>query len=299
MSEFARADGRLPHQLRPIRFQNGIAPHATGSTLIEWGNTRVICAVTIEDSVPKWMQSQKISGGWVTAEYSMLPYSTLDRKARDISKLKLDGRSQEIQRLIGRSLRAAVDLEALGARTVWIDCDVLQADGGTRTASITGAFVALGLALRKLQAAGKLTKSPLKPGVAAVSVGVVQDVPLLDLAYVEDRDAAVDLNLVMDGSGQFIELQASGEEATFSDTQLASMLALGRAGIGPRHRQSRHKLGRLWLWRSLAARRRRHDGLADRLPCVCLARPVAPAVQPCQLGDHLQQPASHAGGGRQ
>jgi len=231
MSEFVRADGRLPHQLRPIRFQNGIAPHATGSTLIEWGNTRVICAVTIEDSVPKWMQSQKISGGWVTAEYSMLPYSTLDRKARDISKLKLDGRSQEIQRLIGRSLRAAVDLEALGARTVWIDCDVLQADGGTRTASITGAFVALGLALRKLQAAGKLTKSPLKPGVAAVSVGVVQDVPLLDLAYVEDRDAAVDLNLVMDGSGQFIELQASGEEATFSDTQLASMLALGRAGI--------------------------------------------------------------------
>ena len=231
MSEFVRADGRLPHQLRPIRFQNGIAPHATGSTLIEWGNTRVICAVTIEDSVPKWMQSQKISGGWVTAEYSMLPYSTLDRKARDISKLKLDGRSQEIQRLIGRSLRAAVDLEALGARTVWIDCDVLQADGGTRTASITGAFVALGLALRKLQDAGKLTKSPLKPGVAAVSVGVVQDVPLLDLAYVEDRDAAVDLNLVMDGSGQFIELQASGEEATFSDTQLASMLALGRAGI--------------------------------------------------------------------
>ena len=231
MSEFARADGRLPHQLRPIRFQNGIAPHATGSTLIEWGNTRVICAVTIEDSVPKWMQSQKISGGWVTAEYSMLPYSTLDRKARDISKLKLDGRSQEIQRLIGRSLRAAVDLEALGARTVWIDCDVLQADGGTRTASITGAFVALGLALRKLQAASKLTKSPLKPGVAAVSVGVVQDVPLLDLAYVEDRDAAVDLNLVMDGSGQFIEVQASGEEATFSDTQLASMLALGRAGI--------------------------------------------------------------------
>ena len=231
MSEFVRADGRLPHQLRPIRFQNGIAPHATGSTLIEWGNTRVICAVTIEDSVPKWMQSQKISGGWVTAEYSMLPYSTLDRKARDISKLKLDGRSQEIQRLIGRSLRAAVDLEALGSRTIWIDCDVLQADGGTRTASITGGFVALGLALRKLQSEGKLTKSPLKPGVAAVSLGVVNEVALLDLAYVEDKDAAVDLNLVMDANGQFIELQASGEEATFSDAQLASMLALGRAGI--------------------------------------------------------------------
>ncbi len=231
MSEFVRADGRLPHQLRPIRFQNGIAPHATGSTLIEWGNTRVICAVTIEDSVPKWMQSQKISGGWVTAEYSMLPYSTLDRKARDISKLKLDGRSQEIQRLIGRSLRAAVDLEALGSRTIWIDCDVLQADGGTRTASITGGFVALGLALRKLQTEGKLTKSPLKPGVAAVSLGIFQDVALLDLAYVEDKDASVDLNLVMDANGQFIELQASGEEATFSDAQLASMLTLGRAGI--------------------------------------------------------------------
>lgn len=231
MSEFVRADGRLPHQLRSIRFQNGIAPHATGSTLIEWGKTRVICAVTIEDSVPKWMQSQKISGGWVTAEYSMLPYSTLDRKARDISKLKLDGRSQEIQRLIGRSLRAAVDLEALGSRTIWIDCDVLQADGGTRTASITGGFVALGLALRKLQADGKLTKSPLKPGVAAVSLGIFRDVALLDLAYVEDKDASVDLNLVMDANGQFIELQASGEEATFSDAQLASMLALGRAGI--------------------------------------------------------------------
>lgn len=231
MTEFVRADGRQPHQLRPIRFQNGIAPHATGSTLIEWGNTRVICAVTIDNSVPKWMQSQKITGGWVTAEYSMLPYSTLDRKARDISKLKLDGRSQEIQRLIGRSLRAAIDLEALGSRTIWIDCDVLQADGGTRTASITGGFVALGLALKRLQAKGDLQTSPLKPGVAAVSVGVVGGTPLLDLAYTEDRDAAVDLNLVMDAGGQFIELQASGEETTFSEEQLASMLALGRSGI--------------------------------------------------------------------
>jgi ribonuclease PH len=231
MTELVRADGRQPHQLRPIRFQNGIAPHATGSTLIEWGNTRVICAVTIDNSVPKWMQSQKITGGWVTAEYSMLPYSTLDRKARDISKLKLDGRSQEIQRLIGRSLRAAIDLEALGSRTIWIDCDVLQADGGTRTASITGGFVALGLALKRLQAKGDLQTSPLKPGVAAVSVGVVGGTPLLDLAYTEDRDAAVDLNLVMDAAGQFIELQASGEETTFSEEQLASMLTLGRAGI--------------------------------------------------------------------
>lgn len=232
MTEFVRADGRLAHQLRSIRFQNGIAPHATGSTLIEWGNTRVICAATIEESVPKWMQSQKIPGGWLTAEYSMLPYSTLDRKARDISKLKLDGRSQEIQRLIGRSLRAAVDLEALGTRTLWIDCDVLQADGGTRTASITGAYVAIGLAVRRLKAEGKLAAATeVLKGVAAVSVGVVKNVPLLDLAYVEDKDAAVDLNLVMNAAGEFVELQASGEEATFSDAQLASMLALGRSGI--------------------------------------------------------------------
>jgi ribonuclease PH len=232
MTEFVRADGRLPHQLRSIRFQNGIAPHATGSTLIEWGNTRVICAATIEESVPKWMQSQKIPGGWLTAEYSMLPYSTLDRKARDISKLKLDGRSQEIQRLIGRSLRAAVDLEALGTRTLWIDCDVLQAEGGTRTASITGAYVAIGLAVRKLKSEGKLAAATeVLKGVAAVSVGVVKDVALLDLAYVEDKDAAVDLNLVMNAEGEFVELQASGEEATFSDAQLASMLALGRTGI--------------------------------------------------------------------
>lgn len=231
MTENTRADGRLPHQLRPITFRNGIAPHATGSTLVEWGNTRVICAVTIEETVPKWMQSQKISGGWLTAEYSMLPYSTLGRKARDISKLKLDGRSQEIQRLIGRALRAALDLELLGSRTVWIDCDVLQADGGTRTASITGGYVALGLALKKLRAEGKITTQPLKVGVAAVSLGVVADIPLLDLAYTEDRDASVDLNLVMDDSGRFIELQASGEESTFSTDQLQAMLALGQSGV--------------------------------------------------------------------
>ena len=231
MSEFVRADGRSASQLRPIQFQPGIAPHATGSVLISWGNTRVICAVTIEESVPKWMQAEKISGGWLTAEYSMLPYSTVDRKARDISKLKLDGRSQEIQRLIGRSLRASLDLEALGARTVWIDCDVLQADGGTRTASITGAYVALALALRRIQVEGKLAASPLRTPVAAVSLGVVADQVLLDLAYTEDRDAAVDLNLVMDGRGRFIELQASGEESTFSSEQLDAMLAHGREGI--------------------------------------------------------------------
>ena len=232
MSEHTRADGRKPGQLRPIRFQPGIAPHATGSVLVEWGNTRVICAVTVEESVPKWMQSQKVPGGWLTAEYSMLPYSTLDRKARDISRLKLDGRSQEIQRLIGRSLRAGIDLVAFGPRTAWVDCDVLQADGGTRTAAITGAYVALAHAVRRLRSGGKLEVDPLRHAVAAVSLGVVEGVPLLDLAYVEDKDAAVDLNLVMDSGGRFIEVQASGEESTFTAGELDAMLALGREGIG-------------------------------------------------------------------
>ncbi len=227
----ARADGRLTDQLRPLRFQNHIAPHASGSTLIEWGNTRVICAVTVEESVPRWMKEQKVEGGWITAEYSMLPYSTLGRKSRDISKMKLDGRTVEIQRLIGRSLRAALDLKKVGSRTLWIDCDVLQADGGTRTASITGAFVALGLAIKKLQTEGKLTESPITSPVAAVSVGVVDGRPLLDLNYVEDAAAEVDMNLVMNGAGEFIELQASGEEATFGDRHLADLLQLGKGGI--------------------------------------------------------------------
>jgi ribonuclease PH len=227
----ARSDGRRPDQLRPIRFQNGIAPHASGSTLIEWGNTRVICGVTVEESVPRWMKEQGVTGGWITAEYSMLPYSTLTRKPRDISKGKIDGRSQEIQRLIGRSIRAALDLEKLGSRTLWLDCDVLQADGGTRTAAITGSFVALSLAMRGLIAAGKLAASPVHRPVAAVSVGLVGGQPLLDLCYVEDVAAAVDLNLVMNADGEFIELQASGEEATFSGEHLSAMLALGKAGI--------------------------------------------------------------------
>jgi ribonuclease PH len=226
-----RADGRQPAQLRPLRFQNHIAPYATGSTLIEWGKTRVICGVTVEDAVPRWMKEQGVTGGWITAEYSMLPYSTLQRKQRDISKGKIDGRSQEIQRLIGRSIRAVIDLEKLGPRTLWIDCDVLQADGGTRTAAITGAYVALALAMRQLQAEAKLKSNPLLSGVAAVSLGIVGGQPLLDLCYTEDVAATVDLNLVMNGAGQFIEVQGSGEEATFSDEQLTQMLALGRQGI--------------------------------------------------------------------
>jgi ribonuclease PH len=231
-NQFARVDGRALDQLRPVRFQNGIAPHASGSTLIEWGHTRVICGVTIEETVPRWMKDQNVTGGWITAEYSMLPYATLTRKARDISKGKIDGRSQEIQRLIGRSMRAAIDLEKIGARTIWLDCDVLQADGGTRTAAITGSYVALSLAVQKLQAEGKvpLSAEVLKP-VAAVSVGIVANRAMLDLSYVEDVAAAVDMNLVMNGAGEFIELQGTGEEASYTEAQLAAMLALGKSGI--------------------------------------------------------------------
>jgi ribonuclease PH len=214
-----------------VRFQNHIAPYATGSTLVEWGNTRVICGVTVEESVPRWMKEQGVTGGWITAEYSMLPYSTLQRKARDITKGKIDGRSQEIQRLIGRAMRATIDLEKLGTRTIWVDCDVLQADGGTRTAAITGTYVALSLAIRKLVAEGKLATSPMRHAVAAVSVGIVAGRALLDLCYTEDAAAEVDLNVVMTSAGDFIELQGTGEEATFSEAQLAEMLALGKTGI--------------------------------------------------------------------
>lgn len=228
---FARTDGRRSDELRPIRFQNHIAPYATGSTLIEWGLTRVICGVTVEEGVPRWMKDQGVGGGWITAEYSMLPYSTLTRKGRDINKGKIDGRSQEIQRLIGRAMRATIDLEKLGSRTIWVDCDVLQADGGTRTAAITGSYVALQLAIRKLLAEGKLKADPTLHPVAAVSVGLVNDEALADLCYVEDVAAQVDLNLVMNGAGEFIELQGTGEESTFSEAQLAAMLSLGKNAI--------------------------------------------------------------------
>ena len=226
-----RTDGRRAEQLRPLRFQNHIAPYATGSTLIEWGNTRVICGVTVEETVPKWMKEQNVSGGWITAEYSMLPYSTQQRKQRDITRGKIDGRSQEIQRLIGRAMRAAVDLEKLGPRTIWVDCDVLQADGGTRTAAITGSYVALSLAVSKLLVTQKLKVPPLLKAVAAVSVGIVHQQALLDLCYVEDAAAEVDMNIVMTEAGEFIELQGSGEEATFDESQLGDLLSLGRAGI--------------------------------------------------------------------
>jgi ribonuclease PH len=227
----SRRDGRQADELRPIRFQNGIAPNATGSTLIEWGQTRVICGVMVEESVPRWMKEQNVAGGWITAEYSMLPYSTQQRKQRDATRGKVEGRSMEIQRLIGRSLRAALDLEKIGARTIWIDCDVLQADGGTRTAAITGAYVALRLAVQKLLVDKKLLQDPMLNQVAAVSVGVVEGQVLLDLCFAEDAAAQVDMNLAMTGAGQFIELQGSGEEATFTEEQLAAMIKVGKAGL--------------------------------------------------------------------
>jgi ribonuclease PH len=226
-----RADGRKADELRPVTLVADFAPHATGSVLVRYGSTQVICAATIEPGVPTWMKQQGVKGGWLTAEYSMLPYSTHERKARDINKGRLDGRTVEIQRLIGRSLRAAVDLEKLGQNTLWVDCDVLQADGGTRTAAITGAYVAARLAVQKLLDEGRLRESPLTDSVAAVSAGVLGGKLLLDLAYVEDKDAEVDFNIVMTGQGRFVEVQGCGEESTFSREQLDELLALAQKGL--------------------------------------------------------------------
>ncbi len=225
-----RPDGRQPDQLRPISFVPDVAPHALGSVLVSFGDTRVICSASVEDDVPRWMRHQKVAGGWLTAEYSMLPYSTLSRKPRDISRGRLDGRSSEIQRLIGRSLRAVTDLGKLGQRTIWIDCDVLQADGGTRTASITGGCVALAIALNRLMGEGKLKDFPLRQLVSAVSSGVFADTPVLDLNYPEDKDATVDFNVVMTEGEEFVEVQGSGEEAVFSGAQMSAMLELAGKG---------------------------------------------------------------------
>ncbi|WP_269541164.1 ribonuclease PH [Cerasicoccus fimbriatus] len=231
MSENLRLDGRQVDQLRPISFEPGIAPNATGSVLVSFGNTRVICSATIEKRVPGWMNAQGVEGGWITAEYSMLPYSTLDRKPRDSSKGRVDGRTVEIQRLIGRSMRAVVDLKKMPGMTLWIDCDVLQADGGTRTASITGACVAAKMAFKRLMNDGVLAENPMENSVAAVSVGVWQDLEVLDLPYVEDRDADVDFNVVMTSAGEFVEVQGTGEEATFTQEQLDRLLSLAKKGI--------------------------------------------------------------------
>ena len=227
----SRLDARAHDQLRPVTFECGIAPHASGSVLVAMGNTRVLCGVMIEENVPRWMKEQRVTGGWLTAEYSMLPYSTLTRKPRDISKGRLDGRSSEIQRLIGRSMRAVVDLEKLGPRTIWVDCDVLQADGGTRTAAITGASLAITLACRRLVDEKKLAEIPIRQLVGAVSVGVHEGVALLDLNYEEDKAVTVDLNLVATEDGGLVEVQGAGEEATFSHAELLQMFALGEKGI--------------------------------------------------------------------
>ena len=224
-----RIHGRKADELREIKIETGIAPHAAGSALISFGNTQVICAATVDEGVPRWMKEQGVSGGWLTAEYSMLPYSTVTRKARESSRGKPDGRSTEIQRLIGRALRAVVDLRKLGHHTLWVDCDVLQADGGTRTASITGAYIAVVLACRKIEA--HLPDWPVKEQVAAISTGIVHGEPLLDLDYSEDSAAEVDMNLVMTQRGEFVEVQASGEEAVFGENALSTMLAMGRTGI--------------------------------------------------------------------
>src|SRR2546426_5905370 len=226
-----RSDGRLSDQIRPVAFELGIAPYAGGSVLVTVGNTRVICGVMIEENVPRWMKEQGVTGGWLTAEYSMLPYSTQTRKPRDIAKGRIDGRSSEIQRLIGRSLRAVMDLEKLGPRTIWIDCDVLQADGGTRTTAITGSSLALAIACRKCVREKKLDAPPMQKLVAAVSAGILDGQAVVDLNYEEDKLITVDFNLVATEDGEFVEVQASGEEATFTGSQLDQMLGLARKGI--------------------------------------------------------------------
>lgn len=227
-----RFDGRTYDQLRPITFKTGIAPHSTGSVLVSFGNTQVICSAMAEKKVPNWMASQATTKGWMSAEYAMLPYATLTRKQRASSANKVDGRSVEIQRLIGRAMRAVADLEKIPGYTLWIDCDVLQADGGTRTASISGAYVAAKIAVAKLIAAGEIQEDPFIDSVAAVSVGMCDGRAVLDLPYVEDKDADVDANVVMTGSAKFVEVQMSGEEATFDGEQLSELLALAKKGIG-------------------------------------------------------------------
>ncbi len=229
MNEAPRNDGRAPGDLRPISFIPDFMRTATGSALIEAGGTRVICTASVDEDVPRWMHGQ--GRGWVTAEYSMLPASTGERKRRDVSKGRPDGRTVEIQRLIGRSLRGIVDFEALGERTVWIDCDVLEADGGTRCAAITGGYVALELALRRVMAEGKLDKLPLTQSVAAVSAGIVDGRALLDLDYSEDSSADVDANVVMTGDGGLVEVQATAERTPLSLASLDELLALAANGI--------------------------------------------------------------------
>lgn len=226
----ARPDGRQPDQMRPVKITRGVSPYAEGSALIEIGGTKVICTASVEESVPPFMRGQ--GNGWITAEYGMLPRSSGIRIPRESATGKIKGRTHEIQRLIGRSLRAVADLACLGERQVILDCDVMQADGGTRTASITGAWVALSEAVRWMHGKNMIRRQPILDQVAAISVGIVGGLPVLDLCYEEDSHADVDLNLVMTGSGCFVELQGTAESVAFTDAQLGQMIALGRKGIG-------------------------------------------------------------------
>jgi ribonuclease PH len=225
----SRADGRGPEDLRPIEIEPDFIPSASGSALFRIGQTRLICTAMVEESVPPWMRGR--GTGWVTSEYGMLPGSTSERKSRDSSRGRVDGRTVEIQRLVGRSLRSVVDFKALGERTVWIDCDVIQADGGTRCAAICGGYVALHMALKRLVARGGLERVPLRDSVAAVSVGIVDAEPLLDLPYAEDSRAEVDMNVVMTGSGELIEVQATAERTPFGRASLDRLLELAAGGI--------------------------------------------------------------------
>ena len=226
---YYRSDNRAPNQMRPLNIVPEYIPTAEGSALIEVGNTRVICTASVEEGVPVFQRNT--GKGWVSAEYGMLPRSTLTRSPRESTRGRVGGRTHEIQRLIGRSLRAVTDLQRLGERGIFLDCDVIQADGGTRTASVTGAFVALGLALEKLVDAGTLTSVPLKDFVAAVSVGIVDGVPLLDLNYEEDSRADVDMNFVMTAGHKFVEIQATAEHQVFDEIQLEKMITLARQGL--------------------------------------------------------------------
>ena len=229
MSQFQRSAARAANQLRPVRITRGYTIHAEGSVLIEFGNTKVLCTASVEERVPP---HKRVSGeGWVTAEYGMLPRATHTRSDREAARGKQSGRTQEIQRLIGRSLRAVFDLAALGERTISLDCDVIQADGGTRTAAITGAFVAAQDAVNKLLSEGKISTSPIKDHVAAISVGIVQGTPLLDLEYTEDSACDTDMNVVMTGAGHFVEVQGTAEGAAFSRTEMNALLGLAEAGI--------------------------------------------------------------------
>jgi len=224
-----RIDQRQPAQMRPVKVQTDYLLTAEGSALIEVGNTRVLCAASVEETVPPFLRGS--GKGWVTAEYSMLPRATATRTAREISKGRASGRTMEIQRLIGRSLRSVIDMDMLGERSIILDCDVLQADGGTRTAAITGAYIALSAAVRQLVKFGALKKSPIRDFVAATSVGLIRGTPMLDLCYEEDSQADVDMNVVMTGSRKFVELQATAEKTAFDDAQMSQMLALARSGI--------------------------------------------------------------------